>query len=450
MTDIILTDAQASAIKEIKSWYNSLAISEDGSLDPDQQQIFRLFGYAGCGKTTIMRYALADLGLNFDGVSPDVRAAAFTGKASYVMRKHGTPARTIHSLIYSVHEATEEKIEEARKKLSELETAALALGGLERTLADAQIQALRTEIRDMKKPRFGLNTESEVRDCKLIVLDEVSMVGPEMAADILSFKKPILVLGDPGQLPPIKGEGAFTQQQPNVMLTDIHRQAEESAIIRIATAARTNQPIGYGKHDEFVWKLTKRDVSPADLLRADQVICGRNAVRLELNNAMRGAAGFDRSVPFPTGPQERVICLKNDGDRGLINGMFVELSAAEDIGIPAGGADPTRFRAIVKTEEGEYAGGLDLYGNPQPQQIYLGHFLDHQVVDPERHDRDWKIKKGLIEATFGWAITCHKAQGSQFQNVIIWDDHLSRSAEDQARWLYTAITRAEEGLVILD
>src|SRR5262249_46453232 len=154
----------------------------------------------------------------------------------YVMRKHGTPARTIHSLIYSVREATEEEIEQAKKKLAELEAQAIGLTGLDRTVADAQIQAVRTELKDMRRPRFGLNVESEVRDCKLLVLDEVSMVGQEMAADLMSFKKPILVLGDPGQLPPIKGEGAFTQQHPDVMLHEIHRQAGESAIIRLATA----------------------------------------------------------------------------------------------------------------------------------------------------------------------------------------------------------------------
>jgi exodeoxyribonuclease V len=444
MADISISDAQAEAIRSIKDWFINKT---------QEQQCYRLFGYAGTGKTTVLRYALDELGLAFDGLSPDVRAAAFTGKAALCMRRAGTPARTIHSLIYSVREATDEEIEAAKKKLTELEIQALELTGLDRTIADAQIQALRTEIKDMKRPRFGLNTESEVRDCKLIVLDEVSMVGPEMAADLLSFGKPILVLGDPGQLPPIRGEGAFTQQTPDVMLTEIHRQAGESAIIRLATMARQGVSIPYGKHDDFVWKMSRRDVVPANLLNADQVICGRNATRLELNNAMRRAAslsgGFDPSAPFPSNG-EKVICLKNDGNRGLINGMFLEISQPEEIGLPIGGTDPTRFRAVVKTEEGEIAGAVNKRGEPVKQTIYAGHFLDHQQVDPERHDRDWKLKKGLIEATFGWAITCHKAQGSQFLNVLVWDDGLGRTWEDRARWLYTAITRAEEGLVILD
>ena len=80
-----------------------------------------------------------------------------------------------------------------------------------------------------------LNAESALRDAKLLVLDEVSMVGPEMARDLLAFGKPILVLGDPGQLPPVKGEGAFNTDEPDVLLTEVHRQAGDSAIIRLAT-----------------------------------------------------------------------------------------------------------------------------------------------------------------------------------------------------------------------
>src|SRR5574338_140165 len=99
-----LSDSQNEAIKKIKEWYYN---------ETDKKQCFRLFGYAGCGKTTIMRHAIGEIGLTFDGESPEVRAAAFTGKAALCMQRAGTPARTIHSLIYSLHEATEEEIQEA-------------------------------------------------------------------------------------------------------------------------------------------------------------------------------------------------------------------------------------------------------------------------------------------------------------------------------------------------
>ena len=146
---------------------------------------------------------------------------------------------------------------------------------------------MRQALAQMKKPRFALNPQSDAADAKLIVLDEVSMVGEEMARDLMSFGKPILVLGDPGQLPPIKGEGAFTRDAPDVMLTEIHRQAAESAIIRLATMARQGEPIGFGEYDRCVAKMRKGDVTPAQALRSGQLICGMNATRLQLNNAMR-------------------------------------------------------------------------------------------------------------------------------------------------------------------
>ena len=206
--------------------------------------MFRLFGYAGSGKTTVLKFALDELGLSphrsaKDGrCVPGVVTATFTGKAALVLTRKGTPARTIHSLIYSVIEATEEEIEEAARKIAMAEREALRLTGFARTTADAAIEAMRQGLSAMKHPRFALNPQSDAADARLIVLDEVSMVGEEMARDLMSFGKPILVLGDPGQLPPIRGEGAFTRDEPDVMLTEIHRQAAESAIIRLATMAR--------------------------------------------------------------------------------------------------------------------------------------------------------------------------------------------------------------------
>jgi exodeoxyribonuclease-5 len=425
MADITLTDAQAKAIAAIKNWFTTRT---------KQQQIFRVFGYAGTGKSTLVNHAIADLGLDTSDAMPDVRFACFTGKAAYVLRRKGVPCRTIHSLIYSVMEATEEELADVKARLDVAEMEARGKpAGLERTLADATVEALKMELKNMKRPRFALNPDSDVRDCKLLVLDEVSMVGSDEAADVLSFGKPVLVLGDPGQLPPIKGEGAFTDTKPDVMLTEIHRQAGESAIIRLATMARTHKQIPYGMHDQYVWKMSRRDVVPAQLLKGGQVICGRNVTRLELNNAMRRQAGF--AGDLPTGPTEKIICLKNDNQRGLINGMFIELDEIEAI-------DDERFEATI-TADGESIIGGSL-------RIYAGHFLDHAQRDPERLDRDWKLRKPLVEATYGWAITCHKAQGSAWENVIVWDDRLGRTKEDRARWLYTAITRAETGLVILD
>ena len=151
---------------------------------------------------------------------------------------------------------------------------------------------MRQALSAMKQPRFALNPESDAADARLIVLDEVSMVGEEMARDLMSFGTPILVLGDPGQLPPIRGEGAFTRDAPDVMLTEIHRQAPKAPSSRLATRARLGEPIGFGSYDSHVAKMRKGDVTPEQALRGGQLICGMNATpaAAEQRHARSGGA----------------------------------------------------------------------------------------------------------------------------------------------------------------
>jgi exodeoxyribonuclease-5 len=187
--------------------------------------------------------------------------------------------------------------------------------------------------------------------------------------------------------------------------------------------------------------MHKGDITPEQALCGGQLICGMNATRLQLNNAMRAAAGLGGSM-LPTGTPEKIICLKNQNDLGLINGMFLTLEDIVDEG-------SLYFSAVVTDEDGRRVEPTDHEGRTGRLRIYKGHFEDHIAFDRDRNDRDWKDKKHLTEATFGWAITAHKAQGSQWENVIVWDDGLGRSELDRRRWLYTAITRAERGLVLL-
>jgi exodeoxyribonuclease-5 len=303
-------------------------------------------------------------------------------------------------------------------------------GDTDQFLWQAMIRTREEAIKEMHRPSFVLNSEGPARDADLIVLDEVSMVGPEMAADLMSFGKPILVLGDPGQLPPIKGEGAFTQAEPDVMLTEIHRQAEDSAIIRLATMAREGKFIPYGQYSDTVIKMRKSELGPTEMLMADQVLCGMNSTRLMLNNAMRDAAG--RHSVLPQGPDEKIICLRNRNDVGLINGGFLTLTDVEEGG-------EYGFPAEITTDIGEELGRMT---------IYKGHFLDHTHWDKDRAQKDHWHKKGMVEATYGNAITVHKSQGSGWENIILFDDGFGRG-DDRAKWIYTALTRAESGLCIL-
>ena len=449
MTDLTLSDTQAAAVKKLSAWFSKCR-AEMRDKKPLSQQVFRIFGFAGCGKTTTLKYAMQELGAeamphiekrdryeitDFDDPEekphdgpPKVMYAAYTGKAALVMTRKGTPASTIHSMCYRVVEPTREAIEKARETLAKLLAKGSPEDPSESILWRAQIRDRENQIKNMHRPSFILNLQSPALDADLIVLDEVSMVGEEMAADLMSFKRPILVLGDPGQLPPIKGEGAFTQATPDILLTEIHRQAGDSAIIRLATLAREGRMIPFGQHSDLVWKIRRSELPLEWLAQADQVLCGFNASRFMLNNEIKRHLG--QPDVFPT-EASKVICLKNQSANGLINGCFLKLS---EIGEPK----EFGFKARVTTEDGVDTG---------EHTIYRGHFDDHAEFDKDRGQRDYWHKKGLVECTYGYAITVHKSQGSQWSNVALFDDGFGRGP-DRAKWLYTACTRAESGLLI--
>ena len=165
-------------------------LAEGQARQRNTASIFRLFGYAGTGKTTLARHIA-------EGVDGKVLFAAFTGKAALVMRSKGCPAAsTIHSLIYQARESGEEV------------------------------------------PSFDLWDDAPASKAKLIVIDECSMVDAELGRDLMSFGVPVLVLGDPAQLPPIQGGGFFTDAEPDVMLTEVHRQAQDDPIVRLSMDIR--------------------------------------------------------------------------------------------------------------------------------------------------------------------------------------------------------------------
>jgi exodeoxyribonuclease-5 len=170
------------------------------------------------------------------------------------------------------------------------------------------------------------------------------------------------------------------------------------------------------------------------MLHGGQVICGTHAMRRRLNTAMKRAAGV--SADYPAGAGEKIICLRNRHDLGLINGMFLTLSD-----VRAHPQNERAFCASVQTDDGTCVSGT--------QDFWRGEYDDHVLFDPDRHRREWMTSRGLIQSSWGYAITCHKAQGSQFPTVVVVDDGFGRTAADRSRWLYTAITRAETGLLIL-
>jgi exodeoxyribonuclease-5 len=418
---IELSPIQRAAVEEIKKWFNEqeeLVDLSEGSFGehPLTKPIFRVFGYAGTGKTTLIRYFMEAL-----SIRNDTYFAAFTGKAAMVMRKQGLPASTIHSLIYQPVPPNEKECKELEKALREE--------------ADSEKRGvLKSELAEKSKVHFTLRDkeESKLKDARLLVLDECSMVNDIMLEDLLSFGVPMIVLGDPGQLPPIDGEGALTKVQPDVLLTEIHRQAKDNPIIDFATRARMGLKyfpklqLGDSKHCDQV------SLSKDEVLSFDQIICGKNATRNKLNQRVRELRGFDGVYPSVG---EKLICLKNRAEEGLFNGLMCEVVGVGDL-------LDTTITLTIKRE-------TDLPNQPPlVVKALRAHFDAYQDPDAYKSLRWWD-KTGSDEFDFGYTVTCHKSQGSQWDKVLIWDDKfLVWKPQERAKWLYTAITRAVESVTI--
>ncbi len=350
-------------------------------------QVFRLFGYAGTGKTTLARHLA-------EGVDGDVLFAAFTGKAALVLRSRGAKkASTIHSLIYRPR--GEELVEDEDTGKSAM------------------------------TPLFTLNRQSPVASASLIVIDECSMVDEDLGRDLLSFGTPILVLGDPGQLPPISGGGFFTDHEPDVLLQTIHRQARDNPIIDLAQMARQGETLPYGDYSASR-VIHRSDVDQGEVLAADQVLVGINKTRRRYNQRLRDLRDFQGALPASG---DKLVALRNDPAKGLLNGSLWQVMSAVNSSKP--------FMNLLIASEDD---GMERMS----AKIRV---LKAAFENPDE-EVPWQMKRRYDDFDYGYALTVHKAQGSQWDNVYLFDESWA-FREHRQRWLYTAITRAAEKITIV-
>ena len=403
---------QDTALRSVDAWLR----------DPRGQQVFRLRGYAGTGKTTLAKHLAEDAG--------NVLFGAYTGKAAHVLHQKGCPnASTIHSMIYTTKDKSQARLKELELQLATLLTELAAQGMTpEQALSHKRARDFKEMIsreRDsLSRPAFSLNHDSPVRGADLVVIDECSMVDGKMGEDLLSFGAKVLVLGDPAQLPPVQGGGFFTEgHQPDIMLEEIHRQAAESPIIRLATIIREGGQPDLGGPDECR-VIDISDMSTELAMSADQMLVGRNKTRHAYNRRARSLLG--RSSPSQPEVDDKIVCLRNNHDKGLLNGALWRVT-------DAGCSGDDRVYLEVVPEEG---------GTPLQVEAHTHYFEG-------REDKlAWWERREAEEFDYGYALTVHKAQGSQWDNVLLVDESWV-FRKDRARWLYTGVTRAAERLTVV-
>ena len=364
-------------------------------------------GYAGSGKSTLVRFIIEALDVDED----DVCYCAFTGKAAEVLRKKGNKnACTLHKLLY--------------------ESIPKPTGGF------------------FRKPKPQL-------DYKIIVVDEVSMAPKTLINLLFTHNVYVICLGDPGQLPPIdKDEDNHLLDHPHIFLDEIMRQAQESEIIRLTMKIRNHESIDYYDGKE-VKILPYSELNTGILQWGDQILTATNNKRQNINNQMRQLNNYPE---YPV-DGDKMICLRNYwedfsvNEDPLINGT---------IGILKNSFQTWRqIPPIVKSNIKKFdvlTGDLII---PDTNDKYDLVDMDYQMILTGKKCCDWKLsyrlgklrpKYGDIvpkEFTYAYAITCHKAQGSEWNKVVVLEEQFPFDKNEHAKWLYTACTRASEKLVLV-
>lgn len=382
---------QAEVLNAIIHWLNTL-----------DSPYITLGGYAGTGKTTLISL-LRNL-IHKQQPEKKVAFASYTGKASQVLKQKlvehkalfkGDSCGTIHSLMYS-----------------------------------AEVD---------KDGRVISWKRSKELEYDLLIIDEASMVNSEIWRDLLSYQLPIIAVGDHGQLPPIESSGFNLMNEPILRLEKIHRQAQGNPIIEVATMAREQGQIPFKKFSSTVMKVHGNSDDATQIFERmaqsrDQdslILCSRNRTRIKLNKHVRALREIESESPQVG---ETLICLKNNYTTNcgpIFNGML------------------GRVQSLSPKEEHWYDASIEFYDDGR---IFSGDISKHQFHQEKYLDKVEGVHYSKIgdRFDFGYALTVHKAQGSQASKVLLFEEYAPyMKGIEWNRWLYTAVTRASEELYII-
>lgn len=371
-----LTDKQEKGLR--------LAISRYKNKEP----FTVIAGYAGTGKSTLVQYIIQELNIP----SGEISYVAYTGRAALVLKNKGCPgATTAHKLLYHTTELPD--------------------GTFKHTPKDRPDKPLR-----------------------LIVVDEVSMLEKTQWDILMKWGIHVICLGDPFQLPSI-GEDNGVLYHPHIFLDEIMRQAQDSEIIRLSMDIRDGKLLEYYKSKDLCI-IPKRQITDQILLKADQILCGKNVTRFDLNQRMRKAILGDKYQIAPI-KGDKAICLKNYWDYGnLTNGTIGTITKVATM-------DSRLLKPMMIANFESDIGDRYSFLN-----------MDYKIFTEGKttvNQDNWRdFSKGIrpMEFDYGYAITVHKSQGSEFDKVVLYNEYLNGDRESYLRWLYTGCTRASKKLII--
>lgn len=385
-----LTSEQILLCHELKSWWKSKV-----------NQIYVYSGKAGTGKTTVVKYFLQEIGLDYKNII----CCALSGKAVTVLSSHGLPAKTIHSLIY----------------------------------VPRMVDVLDENGNPIKKPngetkkRLEFIKKAELdEDYKLIIVDELSMVNDELMKDLMSYDIPIIGMGDLNQLPPIFGISSY-MLKPNFFLTKIMRQAENDPIVYLANSVLEHRPLLEGRYGKS-YIVRQMPLNDRLWLDYDITLCARNSTRDVFNRGIRSQIlGISSKEPV-TG--DRIICRQNSWDR-QINGMYLTngtTGSIEDI-------DET------KTTKSKLV--IDFTPDFNTNESFINVDVDRKYINSNWMERKETGLTTFLKFEYAYMITTHLSQGSQYPSVLFVDEPFGGDRETQMKLRYTAITRAMTQIVIV-
>lgn len=371
--------------------------------------VYRVGGYAGTGKT----FTLANARKEMYKLYPrsEVAFATFTGKASSVLRTKLIEqdallpqdyVGTIHGLIYK------------------------------------PVTRYNFQLKKFVIVGWKLKEPGDVY-FDHIFIDEASMISRDIWKDLLKFGKPIIAVGDHGQLPPV-GESSFTlMKDPDFLLTEIHRQALNSPIIKLSQFIRDYGYIPFKIQSKDVIKLswkTEKCQQIWDSITFDEKViclCAFNASRANINDIIRKKHGHLKKQPYPG---ERIVCLQNNRMTGLMNGQIGTVLW------------------MMPEKKGLYRITMYMDGEPDPFETIVSDKCFGQVEygmydTKEKSEKFYKGNK-IDMFDYGNCISVHKSQGSEWEKVVLFEQRTKRWDDKfYAKWLYTAVTRAKKKLLVI-